>query len=94
MLVALAVGFGGGSLSHRLQDPAKKPSFNPAEQRVQMIKHLASLDARTANIEKSLLKLEQAASMHLQLMMKQQEPVENNPHTIKPPTGGKTQGPR
>jgi hypothetical protein len=102
--VAATLGFAGGMRSAAPQDPKGEVGSNPAQQRIDMIKHLQSIDKHLVTVEKSLQNLEKAASAELQLMMKAQafqeaqtKPRPVNPHL--PPSPGpvdpdKITGPR
>jgi hypothetical protein len=100
--ITASAGFAGGMRTAATQDPKREVGANPAQQRIDMIAHLQSIDTRMASAEASLKNLEKAASVGLQLMMKaekarqKQEPVESNPHVSPnpPPSGGETNGPR
>jgi len=104
--LAATVGYAGGLRSATAQDPKKNVGSNPAQQRIDMITHLGSIDQRMASVERSLQNLEKAASAELQLMMKAQafreaqlKPVPVNPHIPITPTSGpidpdKITGPR
>lgn len=100
--ITASAGFAGGLRSAAAQDPKKEVGTNPAQQRIDMITHLESIDQRMASVEGSLKNLERAASAGLQLMIKAQKaqekpaPVESNPHLPlnPPPSGGKINGPR
>lgn len=100
--ITASAGFAGGLRSASAQDPKKEVGSNPAQQRIDMITHLQSIDTRMASVETSLKNLERAASAGLQLMMKEQkaqqkpEPVDVGPHSVNvpSPSGGKTSGPR
>jgi hypothetical protein len=80
---AALVGFFGGLRSAQRQDPKQEPVFNPAQQRVEMIQYLKSIDTRMASVERSLGSLERAASVGLQLMIKEQK-VEQEPQETGP----------
>ena len=102
--LAATLGFAGGLRSAVPQDPKQELGSNPAQQRIDMIKHLESIDRHMATVERSLRNLEKAASAELQLMMKEQafrehqaRPRPVNPHI--PPSPGpvdpdKVTGPR
>lgn len=105
--VAATLGFAGGMRSAAPQDPKREVGSNPAQQRIDMIKHLGSIDQRMATVEKSLANLEKAASAELQLMIKAQKfresqakpapVIPHNPHipvTPGPVDPDKITGPR
>jgi hypothetical protein len=100
--ITAMAGFAGGVRTAEMQDPKRQVAVNPAQQRIDMIQHLQSIDTRMASVEASLKNLERAASAGLQLMMKeekrQQKPasIGTDPHnTPNPPSSeNKTTGPR